>query len=295
MSKWRIAALAIGKMLLVLASFVGAVQVFRLLLLPQIQSTFHLDDASTSAVRRAGILMVAILAYWAANRLIEKRAIVELRFTPGGIILGALSGAALISVTTLSLFAAGIYEVTAVRGLQSGLLGVAGFIFVAAMLEEIAYRGVVFRMLESAFGTWPALWLQALIFGLHHLANVEGADLAATLTTAISVSLIGAFWAMVFVHTRNLWIAGANHAAWNFAILLTGVPLSGLEDFRGLAPFESRYNGPDWLTGGAFGPENSILTIGVIAVCLAVLICEARRRKRTIVGVLQQPHAPREA
>lgn len=295
MSKWRVAALAIGKMLLVLATFIGAVQAFRLLLLPEIQSAFDLDATSTSAVRRAGILMVAVLAYWAANRLIEKRAIVELRFAPTGIVLGALSGAALISVTTLSLFAAGIYEVTAVRGPQSGLIGVAGLILVAAMLEEIAYRGVLFRMLESVWGTWPALWLQSLIFGLHHLANVDGADLVATLTTAIAGTLIGAFWTLVFVHTRNLWIVGANHAAWNFAIVLTGLPLSGLEDWRGLAPFESRYNGPDWLTGGAFGPETSALTIGVIAVCLAVLIYEARKRKRTIVGAFQRPGSPGEA
>jgi uncharacterized protein len=295
MSKWRVAALAVAKMVLVLAAFIGAVQAFRLLLLPEIQSAFHLDDASTSAVRRVGILMAAVLAYWAANRLIEKRAIVELRFAPIGIVVGALSGAALISVTTLSLFAAGIYEVTAVRGLQSGLLGVAGLILVAAMLEEIAYRGILFRMLESTLGTWPALWLQSLLFALHHLANVDGADIFATLTTAFSGTLIGAFWTLVFVHTRNLWIVGANHAAWNFAIILTGLPLSGIEEWRGLAPFESRTNGPDWLTGGAFGPETSALTIGVIAVCLAVLIYEARKRRRTIVGVFQRPNSAREA
>jgi hypothetical protein len=295
MSKWRAAALAVGKMLLVLAAIIGAVQAFRLLLLPQIQSGFQLDEASTSAVRRTGILLAVLLAYWIATRLLERRAIDELRFTPAGIALGALSGAALISVTTLSLFAAGIYEVTAVRGLQSGLLGVAGLILVAAMLEEVAYRGVLFRMLEDTLGTWPALWLQSLVFSLHHLGNVEDADLVATLTTAVSGTLIGAFWTLVFVHTRNLWIVGVHHAAWNFAIVLTGLPLSGLEDWRALAPFESQYNGPDWLTGGAFGPETSVLTIGVSVVCLAALAYEARRRKRIIVGVFQRPHSPREA
>lgn len=269
-------------MLLVLATIIGAMHLFRLLLLPQIQSAFHLSEADTSAVRRVGILLVVILAYWAVVRLIEKRAIVELRFAPRGIVLGALSGAALISVTTLSLFAAGIYEVTAVRGLQSGLLGVGSVILIAAMLEEVMFRGVLFRMLENIWGTLPALWIQSLLFALPHLENVEGEGLVASLATVISVMLIGAFWALVFVHTRNLWIVGVNHAAWNFAIMLTGLPLSGLEDWRKLAPFESRYNGPDWLTGGAFGPENSALTIGVIVVCLVVLFHEARKRRRTI-------------
>lgn len=295
MSKWRVLALAIGKMALVLAAIVGGIQAFRLLVLPEIQSGFQLDDASTSAVRRTGILIVALLAYWAATRLIERRAVDELRFAPGGILLGALSGAALISVTTLSLFAAGIYEVTAVRGLQNELLGVAGLILVAAMLEEIAYRGVLFRMLEDTLGTWPALWLQSLVFGVHHLANVEGADLVATLTTAVAATLIGAVWTLVFVLTRNLWIVGVHHAAWNFAIVLTGLPLSGLEDWRALAPFESNANGPDWLTGGAFGPETSVITIGVGVVCLAALAYEAHRRQRIIVGVFQRPDSPRES
>ncbi len=282
MSKWRIAALAIGKLLLVLAAIVVAMHSFRLLLLPQIQSVFHLDDVATSAVRRTGILLVVILAYWAVVRLIEKRAIVELTLAPLGVVLGALSGAALISITTLSLFAAGIYEVTAVRGLQSGLLDAAGLIVVAAMLEEVAFRGVLFRMLEGAWGTVPALWLSSLLFSLQHMDNVEGAGLVALLTTFISATLTGAFWTLVFVHTRNLWVVGANHAAWNYSIMLTGLPLSGLEGWRSVAPFESRYNGPDWITGGAFGPENSALAIGLMVICLAVLFRAARKRKRTI-------------
>jgi uncharacterized protein len=269
-------------MLFVLATIIGAMQSFRLLLLPQIQSAFDLGEVDTSAVRRVGILLVVILAYWAVVRLIEKRAIVELRFAPRGIVLGALSGAALISVATLSLFAAGIYEVTAVRGLQSGLLGVASVILIAAILEEVMFRGVLFRMLENIWGTLPALWIQSLLFALPHLGNVEGAGLVASLTTVISVMLTGAFWALVFVHTRNLWIVGVNHAAWNFTIMLTGLPLSGLEDWRGLAPFESHYKGPDWLTGGAFGPETSALTMGLLVICVAVLFHEARKRTRTI-------------
>lgn len=276
MSKWRVAALAVGKILLALATILGAMHLFRLLL-PQIQSALDLSESAASAVRRAGILLVVILAYWVVVRLIEKRAVVELRLAPIGAVLGALSGAALISIATLSLFAAGIYEVTAVRALQSGLLGAAGLILVAAMLEEVAFRGVLFGFLESAWGTVPALWLQSLLFALQHLGNVANAGLAASLTTLISATLTGAFWTLVFVHTRNLWIVGANHAAWNFSILLTGLPLSGLEDWRGLAPFESRYNGPDWLTGGAFGPETSALTMGLMVVCLAVLFSRSAK------------------
>jgi hypothetical protein len=94
----------------------------------------------------------------------------------------------------------------------------------------------------------------------------------------VSVSVLGLLWAGVFVLTRNLWVAVANHAAWNFTILLSGVPLSGIEDWRDLAPLESRYAGPEWLTGGMFGPEASLPVIVWVSVAVVVLLRAARKR-----------------
>jgi hypothetical protein len=94
----------------------------------------------------------------------------------------------------------------------------------------------------------------------------------------VSVTLLGLLWGGLFVLARNLWVVAANHAAWNFTILLSGVPLSGIEDWRALAPFESRYAGPDWLTGGMFGPEGSLLVIVSTTVAVALLLRAARRR-----------------
>lgn len=45
----------------------------------------------------------------------------------------------------------------------------------------------------------------------------------------VSVTMLGLLWAGVFILTRNLWVVVANHAAWNFTILLSGVPLSGTQ------------------------------------------------------------------
>lgn len=278
----RVTAQTVLKLLLASGALLGSVQIFRLLLLPELQATFQLSDPATSALRRAGILLFALFAYWLYVRLIENRKVDELRFKPIGIALGAMSGAALISITTLSLLALGVYEITSARGLQSELLGVAGLILTAAILEEIAFRAILFRIIENAWGTMPALWLQSLIFAVVHLANVEGASAAEAITTVISGTLIGAFWTMVFVISRNLWITAANHAAWNFAIILTGLQLSGLDYWRALAPFESRYNGPAWLTGGAFGPEDSIITIMVIALSLVALMYWAKKKNRLI-------------
>ena len=123
-----------------------------------------------------------------------------------------------------------------------------------------------------------ALAVQAVVFALAHLENVEQGGISDVVTMLIAVTLAGLLWAAVFVRTRNLWAAAANHAAWNFTILLAGVPLSGIEDWRKLAPLESRFAGPDWLTGGMFGPESSLLVIASTMVAVVLLLRAARRR-----------------
>ena len=139
-------------------------------------------------------------------------------------------------------------------------------------------------MLERAWGTGVALAVQSVIFALVHLENVEHGGAGDIATMLVSVTLLGLLWAGVFILTRNLWAVAANHAAWNFTILLSGVPLSGIEDWRDLAPLETRYAGPDWLTGGMFGPESSLLVIMSLTVAIVLLLGVARRH-----GALDRP------
>lgn len=278
MTALRVYAQPFMRILLALIAVIGAVAVFRTFVVPEVQDAFRITETEASFLRRGGILLVALAAYWLYVGLIERRAATEIRPTPVGILLGLVSGAALISITTLSLFATGTYELVSVPGASTALFGVAAVILVAAMLEEIVFRGILFRILEGAWGTVPALWLQSLIFAVVHLSNIEGADALTAVTMVTCGTLIGALWTMIFVHTRNLWIVGTHHAAWNFSILLTGLPLSGLNDWRADAPFQSRYSGPDWLTGGIFGPEDSVITLIVVAIALSALLYSARRQ-----------------
>jgi hypothetical protein len=65
--------------------------------------------------------------------------------------------------------------------------------------------------------------------------------------------------------------------AWNATIFLVGVPLSGSEDWRARAPAETVVAGSDLWTGGAFGPEDSWISLVVSAVICAVLWRLARK------------------
>jgi membrane protease YdiL (CAAX protease family) len=279
MSRWRHLGNVAARLIVATAAIGAAVLLFRQLLLPGIGAALALTDPQISIVRRAGILLAALLAYWATARWYERRTPDELRPAPVRALLAAAAGAMMISITSVALLAGGVYSVTDRPGLQASAAGLVVVIAIAALLEELVFRGVLFRILERGFGSSVALWLQALAFGAVHLGNVD-TDAVQTVTTMLSVTLCGAMWACLYVHMRNLWVVAAHHAGWNLAIALSGAPLSGTEDWGGLALLEIRDLGPAWLSGGAFGPENSVISLCVMAIAIALMVRLAQRRDR---------------
>lgn len=274
----RAAARTLGALLLGGVAVLGSIFIFRQGLLPLIDSIFHPGPRGLSAIRRAGILLAAMAGYWAYVHWYEKREATELRLRPIPLILGGASGALLVAFPIALLFAMGAYKLVLFRGASPSLLGVAVLIGIAATLEELVHRALLFRVLERAWGTGVALALQAVLFALPHLENTARGGVRDAVTMFVSVTVLGLLWAGVFLRTRNLWAAVANHAAWNFTILLSGVPLSGIEDWRALAPLESRYAGPDWLTGGMFGPESSLLVMVLATIAVVLLLRDSRQR-----------------
>lgn len=274
----RVTLRMLGSILLGGVAIMGSVLVFRQGLLPLIDTVFQPGPEWLSVFRRTGIILVAMAGYWAYVHWHEKRKATELQLHPVPLILGGVGGAALAALPIAMLFAFGAYELVLFRGASPALLGVAALIGIAATLEELAHRCLLFRLLERAWGTVVALAVQTVLFALPHLENVAHGGPGDIVAMLMSVTVLGLLWGGLFVLTRNLWVVAANHAAWNFTILLSGVPLSGIEDWRAVAPLESRYAGPDWLTGGMFGPENSLLVIVSASVVVLLLLRAARRR-----------------
>lgn len=289
-----LAARPLGRMLkhglLGLAMVVGALLAVRQGLVPALEAVFAPDPATVSLLRRSGIFLAVLLAYAAWRRWVLPGPGRDLRFRPLAVLGGALGGAAQVSLVTLAGFAAGYYVVVAAPGASPALLGVAGMILVAAFLEEVLYRGVLFGTLEDGMGSAAAMWLQALVFAAMHLSNAP-ASAVELATTLVAGTLLGAMWAALYAWTRSLWVVAAHHACWNFAIILTGLPLSGLGDWRGLAPVESAYRGPPWLTGGVFGPEDAPVCLVVVAVSLWWIVRQARRSGRWLPAASRRADA----
>jgi membrane protease YdiL (CAAX protease family) len=235
-------------------------------------------EVLVTILRRVGVVGSLFFGYWVIARYHERRRLNELAFRPLATAAGAVSGIVLIGLTIVSLFALDAYQLVSVRGYATAL-PVMGTIVLIVMVEEAVFRGIFFRLLEQHAGTLKALVVQALAFGALHLFN-EGT----TAMTMISVTLLGAFWTLIYVHTRNLWVVIAHHAAWNLTIFTSGVPLSGQEGWRRSAPLESAAVGPGWLTGGGFGPEDSILNVFVMACAVCGLGYWVWRQKAWVSG-----------
>jgi CAAX protease family protein len=173
---------------------------------------------------------------------------------------------------------AGTVMMLAVTGVQS-LLGIARFspapapagktvlagvfflllFMVAAADEELVFRGYPFQRLVDVGGPVFAVIALSLMFGVAHLRNPSQ-----TWISMVNTTLVGVMLAICYLRTRALWLPLGIHFAWNFIQgFVLGLPVSGMVFPPGI--LQAKISGPFWLSGGAYGPEGSILCLGVIA------------------------------
>jgi hypothetical protein len=141
--------------------------------------------------------------------------------------------------------------------------------FTFAAFEELLVRGYLLQTLMESFGPWTALLATSATFSLIHIGNPGLQEFSVIGAIAIvNLFLAGVFMGALVLKTRALWAAISFHFAWNFIQgHVYGLPVSGIDMQSALSQwgavpelFEVVLDGPDWLTGGLFGPEASIIT-----------------------------------
>ena len=135
---------------------------------------------------------------------------------------------------------------------EGGALLAVAILAPAALTEELALRGYAFTLLVRAWGATTAVVTTSVLFGLLHLFNP-----GVTALSVVMVTLAGVFLAVVRLAFNSLWAAWLAHFAFNFVqVAAFHTPVSGLAipqpNYRTVAA------GPDWLTGGTWGPEASV-------------------------------------
>lgn len=225
--------------------------------------------ADTAWVLPAAAVKLGLIAgvYAAYVTWVEKRSPGELSWRGAGRewCAGLALGVSLFVLVVGILAAAGAYRITGSNGWQVLAAALPGLL-VVALYEELIFRAVVFRLLEESFGSWVALGVSALVFGLLHLGS-PGAGPVGALAVAIEAGLLlGA----AFMLTRRVWLCTAIHLGWNaaqgaiFSAAVSGRAHTGV--------FQGAFSGPAWLTGGAFGPEASVPAVLLCTGCALLVL-----------------------
>jgi abortive infection protein len=271
------------RLVVFLVVWMGAAQI-----LTAIVSNFVASEIIEAPVSVPGALMTIATtsgAYFLVVRFLERRrSIYELSSRRlGGLGIGLAGGAVAILVCCGIIALAGGYQWSVAENSDLGDIAVVilGAGIGAGIAEELVFRGIAYRLMEQLFGTWAAFVGSGLLFGIMHITNP-----GSSLWGGISVALAGGLlFGVIYALTRSLWVTIGYHAAWNVVQgPLLGVPVSGNE----LPAFlQTTVNGPDWLTGGAFGAEGSVITVVLMfGVTIALVVLLVRRGGDNIVPPL---------
>jgi CAAX protease family protein len=220
-------------------------------------------------------VLATLALYLLSVRLIERRTADELGVTrlARELALGGALGAALFLALMGALLAMGAYALTGPSAAAPWVPFAESF---EGGMEELIFRGAIFRLLSSVFGMWWALGLSSGLFGALHVSK-PGADVMAVLGIAMAG---GIPLAALYVLTRRLWASIGYHIAWNFTeAYVFGAQVSG--SAFGASLYQVRpVPGVDPLwSGGAFGPEASVVAVVLGVLMGAALLILAKRHR----------------
>lgn len=242
--------------------------------------------ADTAALSSSWVVLVAfVVAHVVMLRGVDKQewstiGLARIHARPALVAECALLGALAIGVPSVILVGAGWLLPVDAAGSTSDWLRFAVlmlfFLAPAALWEELAFRGYIFAVLRGALGSPAALVATSIVFGVVHWNNP-----GAGVRPLVLVSLAGVFLGAIVLATGSVYAAWSAHFAWNWVMAaLLHADVSG---FLPSAPPDYKVTdaGPDWLTGGTWGPEGGAAAgVGMVAGIGFLYVWSKRRAKR---------------
>ena len=222
------------------------------------------------------IAVLMLWLYWLFVRWFEGEKPQDLPMDKcaGHTALGLGTGLGYFIVVVGMMMAFGLYRIDGTQADWKGLADAFFMFLITAVGEEMIFRGVLFRWIDERFGFWWAMAVSGLVFGLVHLTNDN-----ATLWAGIAIALeAGLLLGAAYKWSGTLWFPIGIHWAWNFTQgNIFGFAVSGNE--HGTSLIQPIVNGPDWLTGGTFGAEASVIAT-VAGLVLTALFVKSMLSKR---------------
>ncbi|MGQ9500750.1 MAG: lysostaphin resistance A-like protein [Anaerolineae bacterium] len=253
--------------------------------------------------------VAALASVWIAGRLLDRRPFLSFGFHLNrtwwrdfafGLALGALlmSGVFLIEwaagwITIGDFFRTDSPDKPFVTAFLTPLV----LFICVGIYEETLSRGYLLRNLsEGLHLSWVGrrtaivgAWLiSSIVFGALHAVNPS-----ASLTSTVNLIIAGLFLGLGYVLTGELAMPIGLHITWNlFQGNVYGFPVSGVA-FNRTTVIAVVQHGPDWMTGGAFGPEAGVIGLLATAVGAALIVIWVRRHQGRLMfdpSLAQAPH-----
>lgn len=231
----------------------------------------------------SAVLAAAVFVNWLTLSIYEHRPLDDIglwltRESGGNLLLGLAGGvgaACLVLAPPLAVGAATLAGVAPADGPGVGTLPfVVVFLAVGAAGEEILFRGFAFQALMANIGTWATIAPVAVLFAAIHAGNP-----GATWLGLANTAGFGLLFGYAFLRSRDLWLPIGLHFGWNVTLPLFGVPVSGLR--MNVTGYEMKWSAGALWSGGAYGPEASVLASAAIVALAFYLYRAPIRRQRS--------------
>jgi len=259
----------ITKIILALLTFMAVVIISQQIAVKLLSLT-SIDKDYRNLLKGLFVSALCVFSYILFFKKYDKRTVAEFasRGLAKNLFVGASVGFILQSLTIFVIYLNGSYSVVSINPISFLLIPFA-LMFTVAIIEEVLVRGIIFRIMEEKLGSSISLTISSILFGVLHLANPN-----CTLISAICITTAGFLMGAAFMYSRNLWMPIALHFAWNFTQSgIFGAITSGNEKTNSL--LQAKIEGPEFITGGEFGPEGSIQAIVfcLIATVVFLFLC----------------------
>ncbi|HEU9002066.1 TPA: CPBP family intramembrane glutamic endopeptidase [Streptococcus pneumoniae] len=213
------------------------------------------------------------------TRKVEKRPIRTLGFYRenflSNLLKGFSLGLALFLLTLLGLVVLGQYRLESIHLNPYSLAFVVftiPFWILQGTAEELVTRAWLIPQLAKRTNLKVAIIISNSLFTLLHLGNP-----GITFLSAIDLFLFGVAMSLYLLKTDTIWGIGGIHGAWNFAQgNLFGVLVSGQSSGTSIMRFTPQGN-QDWLSGGSFGIEGSIVSSIILFLLILYLAHQLKK------------------
>lgn len=155
------------------------------------------------------------------------------------------------------------------------ILGLFPFWLLQGGTEEVATRGWLLTRIAARTNLPLAIAISSSLFGILHMGNA-----GVTFLSVLNIILDGVLAGLLFIYTDSIWLVVAQHGTWNYVQgNLLGFQVSGTGADASIFSF-TMGDGPDWLTGGEFGAEGSIITTLVLLLSVVMVYRLGERREK---------------